>query len=320
MKKGVKIWLIVAAALVGAGLLLFVSVMAVNRWDFTKLGTGKYETNTYELHEEFSNISIKTDTADIVFAPSEDGVCRVICYEEEKAKHFAIVQDETLSIQVHNTKKWYDHIVISSGSPKITVYLPQNDYVAIKIEESTGKVNIPKDFQFESIDISTSTGAVTNYASATNTVKIKTTTGIIRVENVSVGALDLSVSTGDVTVSGVTCGGEIKIGVSTGKTKLTDVSCKSVTSNGSTGDILLKNVIASERVSIERDTGDVRFEGSDAAEIFVKTDTGDVSGSLLTDKVFITETDTGHIRVPSSVSGGRCEITTDTGDIEISIG
>ena len=57
----------------------------------------------------------------------------------------------------------------------------------------------------------------------------------------------------------------------------------------------------------------------DAAEIFVETDTGDVKGSLLSEKVFIPKSDTGDIKVPKTVTGGRCEITTDTGDIKIEL-
>ena len=131
--------------------------------------------------------------------------------------------------------------------------------------------------------------------------------------------LDLTVSTGKVTVSGVTCEGDVTVGVSTGKAKLSDVACKSVISSGSTGDILLNNVVATEKFSIERSTGDIKFDGSDAALIFVKTDTGDVTGRLLTDKVFVTQTDTGSVNVPKTAIGGRCEIITDTGDMHIEI-
>ena len=81
----------------------------------------------------------------------------------------------------------------------------------------------------------------------------------------------------------------------------------------------MKNVVATGTISIKSDTGDVRFEGSDAIEISVKTDTGDVTGTLLSEKVFITETSTGSINVPKTTSGGKCEITTSTGDINISI-
>ena len=61
----------------------------------------------------------------------------------------------------------------------------------------------------------------------------------------------------------------------------------------------------------------MKFDSSDAAEIYVRTSTGDVAGSLLTDKVFMTQTDTGNVGVPQTITGGKCEIHTDTGDIQI---
>ena len=57
----------------------------------------------------------------------------------------------------------------------------------------------------------------------------------------------------------------------------------------------------------------------DGGQILIKTDTGKVSGSLLSDKVFIIETDTGRKDYPKTTTGGKCEITTDTGDIIITI-
>ena len=150
-------------------------------------------------------------------------------------------------------------------------------------------------------------------------ITIAASTGDIYAEGISASSLDLTVSTGNVTVSSVTCEEDITIGVSTGKTYLTDVACKNLTSTGSTGDISLKNVISTENISVERSTGDITLDRSDAAELFIMTSTGDVEGSLLTNKVFIIKTDTGRINVPNSITGGRCEITTDTGDIKISI-
>ena len=82
----------------------------------------------------------------------------------------------------------------------------------------------------------------------------------------------------------------------------------------------MKNVIASEKFSIQRDTGDVTFEGCDAREIFVKTDTGKITGTLLSEKDFSAcRSDTGNVRVPATVSGGKCELITDTGNIKIEI-
>ena len=319
MNKATKRWLVTAASLVLIGCIIFTVVMSLLKWDFTKLSTVKYETNTYEIIKEFNSISITTDTADIIFAVSDDGKCRVKCYEQENAKNSVAAQEGTLAITLIDERSVYDYIGINFGSPKITVYLPKAEYASLLINESTGNIVIPNDFDFEDVDISLSTGDVDFCASAAELIRIKTSSGDIRVENLSTGSLALSVSTGEVTATGVTCEGDLTVGVSTGKTYLTNLTCRNVLSNGNTGDISLKNVIAVEKFSIKRSTGDVAFDKCDAAEIFVETDTGGVTGSLLTEKVFITETSTGRIDVPSTTTGGRCEICTDTGDITIEV-
>ncbi len=318
--KAIMIWLIVAASLVVCGALIFGGAMVASQWDFKNLSTMKYETKEHQIKEDYKNISVFTDTADIVFVPSEGSVTRVVCYEGTKEKHSVRVVDGTLIIERVNTKKWYDYIGINFGaSPKITVYMPAEEYGALLVKSSTGDTEIAKDFKFASIDISESTGDVKSAASVSGEVKIKTSTGHITLENMSAGSIDLEVTTGKIVASGITCEGELEIEVSTGKANLTDVTCKTLESEGDTGDITLRNVIASERFSIERSTGDVKFEGCDAAEIFVKTDTGDVEGTLLSDKVFIVNTDTGKVSVPNSIVGGRCQIETDTGDVKITV-
>jgi len=319
MRKTTKIWLVIAASLVLIGSIVFGGVMSMLKWDFTKLSTGTYETNDYEINEDYKNISIVTDTADIVFVPSENPKTSVVCHEQKNMKHSVTVKDDTLVIEVIDTRKWYEYIGINFGGPKITVYIPQRECGVLSVRSDTGDVEISKDITFESIDISGSTGNVANYASALENITIKLTTGNIGTENISAGVLDLSVLTGGIRVSDITCQGDVKINVSTGKANLTDIACKNLLSRGNTGDISLKNVTASEKFSIKRSTGDVRFDGCDAAEIFVETDTGDVVGSLITDKVFITETSTGRIDVPNTTRGGRCEVITGTGNIKIAV-
>lgn len=314
-----KKMMIAGSLLIFAGLTVFAAVMTLNGWDFTKLGTTKYETNIYESNEEFRNISIKTDIADIVFIPSDSEETKVVCYEADKVKHSVSVSDSILAINEIDTRKWYEYAGINFKTPKITVYLPKGEYSSLIIEEKTGDIEIPDNFNFESIDISVSTGDVKCYASAAKSMEISATTGNINVSDTSVGLLNLYVSTGNVSVSEIICDGDVTVGVTTGKTNLTDIVCQSVISSGNTGDILLKNAIAAKSFSIKRSTGDVTFENADASEVFVETDTGDVRGSLLTNKVFTVRTDTGKVNVPSSSEGGICNIITDTGDIKITV-
>ena len=320
MSKTIKIWLTAAASLILLGMVIFGIAACSAGGDFSKFNTDDYETNTHEISEDFSNLSINTDTADILFAPSDDGICKVVCHELEKENHLVSVSDGTLKINTSTSeKKWYDYIEISVGSPKITVYLPKTEYVSLFISEDTGDIEISKNFKFENVDISSSTGDVKFLASVSNLMKVKTSTGDICVENISATSLDLSVTTGKVTVLGANLTGDVTVSASTGKAHLTNVTCKNLISSGSTGDISLNNVIATEKLSIERSTGDVNFDLSDASEIVVKTDTGNVTGTLLSEKVFITKTDTGKVNVPNSAVGGKCEITTDTGDIKLQI-
>lgn len=323
MDKVTKIWLIIAVSLVLIGCALFAVTMSNLSWNFTKLSTDHYETNTYKIQDDFNNIHMETDTADIVFTLSGDGNCRVECYEEENAKHTVTVKDGTLTIKLIDERTVSDYIGyigIHYDTPKITVYLPEYQYTSLFIEEDTGDIEIPKDFQFETVEIKVSTGDVKVFASASEWMQIETNTGDLQVTDSVVGSLALSVSTGRMTVSQVDCPGEILLKISTGKTNLTDVTCERLLSRGGTGDIYLENVIVDKIFSIARGTGDVTFERCDAGEVFIQTDTGDVRGSFLTEKVFITETDTGHVNVPKSANGGRCEISTDTGDIRIEIG
>ena len=299
--------------------IFLISIFSLALLTLTSCGSSNYKTNIHEVNEAFQNISIKTDTADIAFVLSDDEMCKVVCYEDKKNSHFVGVENDTLTINLLNDKKWYDYVGINFANPKITVYLSESKYFSLVIEESTGDIEISKDLKFKNIDISLSTGDVMCYASALEDIKITTSTGDINLESIRAASLNLCVSTGRVNISDVTCEKDITIKLSTGKTYLTDTVCQNLISHGSTGDISLKNVISKEKISIERSTGDVTFIDSDAEELFITTDTGDVEGSLLTNKVFIIQSDTGNIDVPKTITGGRCEITTDTGDIKISI-
>ena len=98
MSKTTKTWLIIEASLVVIGCIVFGGMMTMLKWDFTKLSTVKYETNDYEINEDYKNISIVTDTADIVFVPTENSKGSVVCYEQKNAKHSVTVNDGTLEI------------------------------------------------------------------------------------------------------------------------------------------------------------------------------------------------------------------------------
>lgn len=278
MKKSIKIWLIAATSLLLIGCIIFVGVMINLNWDFTKLSTVKYETNNYEFNDEFKNIIIAIDTADIVFVPTDNTVTKIVCFEESNSTHSVKIQNGSLVIEQTDTRKWYEHIGINFSSPQITVYLPKREY---------------------------------------ENISIKTSTGDIKLSGISADSIELGVSTGDISLTDSNVSNDLKVKVTTGNAKISNVACKNIFSDGDTGDITLNWVIATDKFSVTRDTGDINLDSCDSAEMYLETDTGNIKGSLLSEKIFITKTNTGKINVPKSTSGGICKITTHTGDIKI---
>lgn len=299
MKRTVQKWLLTAAIITLAGAVLFVGALAAVGFDFTGLATRKFETNMYELHEDFDNILVNAQTATLTFVPSKDGICKVECVEEEKLKHSVKIQEGALMIDVCDSREWYDHIGISFRTPTITVYLPKEVYTSLFVTTMTGDIVIPAGYSFDSVAVLGTTSNISCHASASKSIALETTTGKITMGHSESESVRLTATTGNITAS--------------------DVSCNTFTAKGTTAEITLQNVLVNDRLCVENTTGDVRFVHCDAGSMRVKTSTGDVEGTLLSEKTFITDTETGKIRVPKSTSGGGCEITTSTGDIEISI-
>ena len=319
MSKKLTILILISISLLVFGGLIFFLAMSSIGWDFTKLSTRRLVNNEYEITENFKNINIATTEGVIEIIPSTDGKTKVVLAEKEKTLHNVFVSQETLNIEMNDERKWYDHVGINWETQKVKLYIPSGEYDALDISTDTGDIDIAKDYFFEKINIKGSTVDVVVKASVLNEAKIETSTGDINLENLTAGSIDISVTTGSVELENVKVATDLKIKVETGECELDTVTCKNLISTGSTGDISLESVIATGYFNITRSTGDVEFERSDASEITIETSTGDVKGSLLSEKVFIVDTDTGRKRVPESVSGGRCKVTTDTGDVIITI-
>lgn len=321
MKKHTAGWLIAAAVLIVLGLAVFAAAMAANHWDFSGLNTKSNTliTRTCAIPEEFTGVSLDTDTADIRFVPSADGSCTVTFRVPDSTETAAAVRDGTLEITMRDDREWYEYIGIVSNAPTLTVSMPAGDYALLSVTETTGELDLPKDFSFGGIGITASTGDITCRASASDAVRIATTTGDITLGDMSAASVSLSVTTGDITAENIVCSGAFAVSVSTGEARLSAVRCGSLESTGSTGDLTMKDVIVQALLSAERSTGDIRFEKCDAGEISVRTGTGSVTGSLLSGKIFLTETGTGDVKVPKTDAGGRCDITTGTGDIRITL-
>ena len=312
---------IVPAALIllVVGALIAVAAMFSMKFDFTRLGTRKNETNTYTPSGDFDDILISTDTAEVVFLPSEDGKLKVVCVEETGGKHIVSTLSGKLTIQAVDTRKWYENLGVNAEKTSVTVYLPKKDYGVLNLGTHTGDVTVPAGFRFERVIMDAGTADIDFRAGVEGSVEIRTSTGGITLTGVQAASLDLKAGTGHIRVSESVVGGKVSAETGTGKVSFTDLNCAEAQVKTTTGNVDLVRVLASDILRVTTDTGDVDFDRSDAPEITVETDTGDVTGTLLTPKIFEADTGTGKVKLPRSEPGGYCTLKSDTGDFELTI-
>ena len=340
MKSGMKAAILVAVILVIVGIVIAAGSLALTGFKFDKLSTKEYKTTVLKPTGSFDKIDVTLTTAELTFVPASDGVCTVTCHDDEKIKYTAEVKGGVLTVSREDARKGLDILDPSINLEKntVTVALPGKNYAALTVKTDTGDVTIPEDFSFGSLTVSGDTADVSCAAPVSGALAVKLSTGDVTLTDLSAGELDLTVSTGDIRLTSVDCAGGASVTVSTGRTELTDVRCASLRSAGSTGKMKLTHLTVVGEAELRRstgdisfvsctagtlrvttDTGDVKFEDSDAGTIWVKTDTGDVTGFLRKPMVIFAETNTGKVDVPKLTEGGRCEITTDTGNIKLSV-
>ena len=312
-----KIWLTVAGILFSVGAIVFTVVLASCGWNLSELSKTSYETNTHEIDESFSNISIDVVSADIKILSSDDENCKIVCFKDKEKNYQMEVANGTLTITEET--KWYEHIFSFGQSPKITLYLPKSEYSELLAKSDTGDMEIGKNILFEQIDISATTGDITCFASAKGLLKIDLTTGDIELSDLTAGAVELTLTSGEADISSLSVLNDFYLKTTTGDAELKKVYSKNFFSEGVSGEIFLEDVITEELFTVKRTTGDITFKDCDAKELYIKTTTADVEGSLLSDKIFKVNTTTGDKNVPNTNTGGICTIECTTGDIDIRI-
>lgn len=301
--------------------MLKISSKDERRWYERLFDFGKPILNVYLPKGEYSTLSIEESTgnvtipSDFSFTSIDIDLSTGNTLLGASGAESVRINASTGDVKVENNSCGSLDIDVSTGTTTLNNVTCAGN---INMKCSTGDAYIDN-ISYKSLTYVGDTADVKiNNLKASENTAIERSTGHISIINaVCTGNLTTKTSTGKTEIMGVECA-DLSVTVSTGKAILSDINCATLTTAGDTGDVNLVNVIASGKFDIKRDTGDVDFDGCDAAEIYVKTDTGDVEGTLLTEKVFIVNTDTGRVNVPESTTGGKCKITTDTGNVKIS--
>ncbi len=248
------LFIIVGAVICG------VCVMSMG-FDLSGLRYGTYKNVQYDAEGVFKNIRIVGKTEDVIFRPSEDGNCSVICYEEEKSPHSVSVIDDTLVINTVSERNWLEFFAFWGDDPKITVCLPEVSYEGLNIILNTGDTVVPADFSFTDISIRSDTGDIKCHASKADNVSLAVETGDVEISTLVKDDLSVSTSTGDVRLNSCDAS-TIYIKTKTGDVSGTILSDKSFEAGSETGDVHVPDT-SGGKCSISTATGDIDIKISD---------------------------------------------------------
>ncbi|MGN0968800.1 MAG: DUF4097 family beta strand repeat-containing protein [Oscillospiraceae bacterium] len=341
MKKAKKTALVIALACVAAGAVISLGALAVIGFDVSRLNTMKFETNTYQVEESFSNIRIEGAECAVRLLPSQTDACTVVCSEGKNISHTVAVDGDTLKITRTDNRKWYECMGIYWGDEmSVTVCLPGRVYGDLFIRSMSGDITVPGDFTFSRAEIINTSGEI-DYAAATgNALTLKTTSGDLNVRDLTAGALEVRstsgkmeisnvkadsltavTTSGDVVIRSAGVGGGVAVETVSGEIGLERVNAQTVSVQSTSGEVELTDTVAAGRVEIETVSGEIELERSDGETLWIKSTSGDVSGTLLTEKRFTIHTTSGTVNVPNvaSPSAGTCEIITTSGNIRIKL-
>jgi len=204
----------------------------------------------------------------------------VVCYEREREVHRVWVEKNTLHIELEDERHWFDHIGLFLKSTTVTVYLPVESYRSLDVETDTGDITVAGGFTFETASLETDTGKILLSSTVTASIEISTDTGDVSLKGQNVSRIDVDTDTGSISLAGC---------------------------------------IATETMTLSCSTGDISLDQVDAPFLKLRTSTGNIKGTLLSGKTFVAKSSTGRVSVPEDSEGGRCEVSTSTGDIRLSL-
>ena len=320
MKEKNTVWIKIALFSLMAGGILTSAALVALQFDLKKLNTEHYTTQTYQITEAFQNIEIHIPEYNIRFLTSDSDDCNIVYHKKEQLFPSIQVEDNTLTIQAIEHGKWYDWLQFNlfGEEPEFFIYLPQKEYEALQINTRSGDIELAEAFTFNELNIKAISGNIYTTATAKERISAETVSGNIYLGDTSIQSGKLSSTSGQIRLSSINCNTLLDTSTVSGELEATDLTCSNFTMDSTSGNIFLENV-SSTTIHLESVSGNIHLKNSDADTLRLQTISGDIEGTLLTEKIFLTDTRSGNIRVPSSLSGGKCEIKTTSGNIDISV-
>lgn len=300
----------ISLILIVIGILICATCLSSVGFDVQKLSTAKPPECVKRSFDgsQVSELAINLSTENITIGVSPDDQAHVTYYYYDNDKHELTLKDGLLSLKRNSG--------ISNWSLKDAFNFNLN------FKDYSAEFLLPKDFAGD-IRVNASTGDVNvSGLNSLGKLELALSTGEVQMKNVSASSLTLTTSTGSARIEGVRVSGDMLANSTTGECKLEDVSVGGAfTRNCSTGSTSLTRVKCDD-LQVTCSTGGIRFKDLDARTLRMVSSTGEIKGSLIGGEAeysIESHTSTGDNSLPAKWGAGERKLyaKTSTGSIKI---
>ena len=333
----IKIFVILGAILLVAGVAVFVGGMTAGGWDFSILNTVRYTQKSYDaegavtsVHIEYSNAAIAVEYSETAETVHIDYPVRLNERDEESAQIEITEEGGTLAVIEH--VDWEKNLFQWSlgNSPAVRVVLPAGQNIALDLYTQNGSISLNADGEaLPSLDLHSNNGSISASGALTvaEDATFSTSNGSVEVSGVSAaGDLTLRTSNGSVRAENISAD-SLEARSSNGSLRLTDIAAAdSLTAKTNNGAVELLGDITAKMLTVSTSAGDIAMHDGmiDAQEIAMMTELGSIEaeGSAFagaqSDYTVLVSTGLGESNVSDSVGGNRkLTLSTGTGDIRV---
>lgn len=319
--KTKKVPVIIAVILIAVGLIISFSAVTLSDYNIKDLQTLTYVTTEYNKLDKFDSIRIDNNNFDIhIIATPEVSRPEIVCEESAELYNEITVEKGTLYIESKDDRDVLEKFIgIYWQQLKVDIYLPKfSEYDNITVN-SARNIAVTSNLTFNDVKINTTIGSVTCDAYVKNNVDIDTTSGNIYMTDTKTMNIDVSTTSGEILLYGVQAYERLDAQCTSGEIIITNSTASFSNLSTTSGDIDLTNYILDNDIRIECTSGDISLNDCDAENLDISTNSGDVTGTLLSEKIYSTNTNSGEVDIPLSGDGGLCKVETTSGDISISV-
>ena len=300
----IKIFVILGAILLVAGVAVFVGGMTAGGWDFSILNTVRYTQKSYDaegavtsVHIEYSNAAISVEYSETAETVHIDYPVRLNERGEETAQIEITEEGGALTVVEHvdwqdSLFQWDIDLDFGDDSARtVRVVLPAGQNIALDLYTQNGSVSLNADGE------------------ALPSLSLRSNNGSISVSGTLTVAEDAAFQTdnGSVNVSGVSAAGDLTLRTSNGSMRAENISADSLEARSSNGSLRLADIAAADSLAAKTTNGAIELLGDITAKMLtVSTSAGDIAmhdGMIDAQEIAMT-TELGSIEAEGSAFAG----------------